>query len=211
MIEILALIDALVGMEDWDALRRFLPEARDVAAQLALASPAIDRAEGLASAAAGDVPRAVELLRRAVDGFDPLSPFEAARTREALAAVDPEGRDELLSAARATYEQLGARAARCSRAFGHCCLGSHWPVIRPPAVTRMIGRAGTAHLGRGRQMRYRLCELSSGSDPRPTDGRDGAGVAQLVERQPSSSMSRVRTSSPAPTTLAGALASLRGS
>ena len=127
--EILALIDALVGMEDWDALRRFLPEARDVAAQLALASPAIDRAEGLASAAAGDVPRAVELLRRAVDGFDPLSPFEAARTREALAAVDPEGRDELLSAAPRHLRAAGRGAARCWRAFGHCCLGSHWPEL----------------------------------------------------------------------------------
>jgi hypothetical protein len=108
-IEILALLDALVGMEDWDALRSFLPEARQRAAQLALASPGIDRAEGLASAAAGDVARAVELLRGAINGFDRVSPFEAARTREALAAIDPEHRDELLSAALATYERLGAK------------------------------------------------------------------------------------------------------
>jgi hypothetical protein len=108
-IEIAALLDALVGMEDWDALGSFLPEARRRAAQLALASPGIDRAEGLASAATSDPARAVELLRRAIDGFDRISPFEAARTREALATLDPEHRDELLSAALATYERLGAK------------------------------------------------------------------------------------------------------
>ncbi|MDP9244700.1 MAG: hypothetical protein M3O77_06425, partial [Chloroflexota bacterium] len=108
-IEIMALLEALVGLEDWDALRRFLPGARQRAGQLAMASPAIDRAEGLASAAAGDVARALELLGSAVDGFDPLSPFEAARTREALAAIDSEGRDVLMRAALATYERLGAK------------------------------------------------------------------------------------------------------
>ena len=34
-------------------------------------------------------------------------------------------------------------------------------------------------------MRYRLCELSSPSNIPKTFGSDGAGVAQLVERQPS--------------------------
>lgn len=107
-IEILALLDALVGLEDWDALRSFLPEARRRSAELAMAAPAIDRAEGLASAAAGDAARAAELLRRAIDGFDLVSPFEAARTREALAALNPEHRDQLRSAALTTYERLGA-------------------------------------------------------------------------------------------------------
>jgi len=117
-IEILALLDALVGLEDWEALRRFLPEARQRAGQLALASPAIDRAEGLASAAAGDVARGVELLRSAIDAFDRISPFEAARTREALAGIDPEHRDQLLRAALTTYERLGAKphAARARSA-----------------------------------------------------------------------------------------------
>ncbi len=40
-------------------------------------------------------------------------------------------------------------------------------------------------IGRGREVRYRLCELSSAPDLPPKDGRIGAGVAQLVERQPS--------------------------
>ena len=119
-IEILALLDALVGLEDWHALRRFLPGARQRAGQLALASPAIDRAEGLASAAAGNVARAAKLLGSAVDGFDRLSPFEAARTREALASIKPEARDELMRTALATFERLGAKphAARVRSANG---------------------------------------------------------------------------------------------
>jgi len=61
-IEIAALLDALVGAQDWEALRRFLPKARSRAPLLAMASPSSDRAEGLAAAAAGDVSRAAELL-----------------------------------------------------------------------------------------------------------------------------------------------------
>src|SRR4029079_7036314 len=42
-----------------------------------------------------------------------------------------------------------------------------------------------APTGRDREVRYRLCELSSPSNIPKTFGSDGAGVAQLVERQPS--------------------------
>jgi hypothetical protein len=49
------------------------------------------------------------MLRQAVDGFDRVSSFEAARTREALAAIDPGDRGMLIAAALATYERLGAR------------------------------------------------------------------------------------------------------
>ena len=105
----MAYLDALIALEDWDALRAFLPEARSRSAELALAGPAIDRAEGLAAAAAGDEAQARELLGRAIDSFDRVSIFEAARTREALAAIDPAAREALNAAALATYERLGAK------------------------------------------------------------------------------------------------------
>ena len=108
-IELAALLDALVALQDWDAVQTFLPEARRRALELALAGPTADRAEGLAAGAAGDTARARELLRAAVARFDTVSPFEAARTREALAALEPDRRDELLTEALAAFERLGAR------------------------------------------------------------------------------------------------------
>ena len=108
-VELVAYLDALIALGDWDALRTFLPEAKARSSELALAGPAIDRAEGLAAASAGDMVRAREMLGRAIEGFDRLSPFEAARTREALAANDPALRKELMAAALATYERLGAK------------------------------------------------------------------------------------------------------
>ena len=108
-IELMVLVDALVELGDWDAIRSALPQVRDGAGYLALAQPAADRAEGLAAAAAGSTSEAVALLERAIEGFDRLSTFDAARTREALAIVEPRRRIELLEAALATYERLGAR------------------------------------------------------------------------------------------------------
>jgi class 3 adenylate cyclase len=46
-IELLAMLDSLVALEAWDELREYLPEARRRAAELALAGPAIERAEAL--------------------------------------------------------------------------------------------------------------------------------------------------------------------
>ena len=108
-VEIAAMLDALVALEDWDALRAFLPEARRRAAELVLVGPSSHRAEGLAAGAGGDIPRAQALLQAAIAGFEPISPFETARTREALAAVDPDRRDELLTQALGAFERLGAR------------------------------------------------------------------------------------------------------
>ena len=75
----------------------------------ALLAPACDRAEGLAHAQAGRTREAAQALRRALAGFERLGvPFEAARTRERLAAVEPPGAARsLLEAALATYERLG--------------------------------------------------------------------------------------------------------
>ncbi|MFI5225117.1 MAG: AAA family ATPase [Candidatus Limnocylindrales bacterium] len=108
-VERLVILDGLVALEDWESLRAYLPEARSQAPGLALAGPAADRADGLMSAATGDHHRARELLGRALAAFDGLSPFEAARTREALATVDPDRRGALLAEAIAAYDRLGAR------------------------------------------------------------------------------------------------------
>ncbi|TMG24089.1 MAG: zinc-ribbon domain-containing protein [Chloroflexi bacterium] len=119
-VELAAMLDALVALHDWDGLRDFLPEARQRAGELAIAGPSADRAEGLAEAASGHVDRAQELLARAIEAFDRVSPFEAARTRDALAALEPQGRETLLVAALETFERLGAEpdAARVREAVG---------------------------------------------------------------------------------------------
>jgi hypothetical protein len=67
-----------------------------------------DRAEGLTHAQAGRPPAAGRALRRALARFERLSvPFEAARTREELAALEPSrAARPLLEAALSTYERL---------------------------------------------------------------------------------------------------------
>jgi hypothetical protein len=107
-VEIVALLDALVALEDWDGLRAFLPEARRRANELALVPPAIARAEAVLAARVGDSAGARPLFEAAIEGFDRTSPFEAARTREALAAIHPAGRAELLREAADAYARLGA-------------------------------------------------------------------------------------------------------
>jgi len=108
--EILAMLEALVALEDWDALVAFLPRARAFAAALRLVVPAGDSAEALARIASGDREGGEGLLRGALTGFERLGVvFEAALTKERLAAVTsaadgPRLRHEALT----TYEQLGA-------------------------------------------------------------------------------------------------------
>jgi DNA-binding SARP family transcriptional activator len=109
--EVLAMLDALPALQQWDALVAFLPRARAASRGLALAGPASDRAEGLARAAAGDRPAAEALLRRALDAFGRIGAvFEAALTGERLAAVAASDADaaRLRAAALATYERLAA-------------------------------------------------------------------------------------------------------
>jgi tetratricopeptide (TPR) repeat protein len=105
---LVALLEALAALEDWPAVVKLLPEARARMDGNALLGPVSDRVEGLAHAQAGRSPEDGRALRRALAGFERLGdPFEAARTREHLAAVTPaqEARS-LLEAARATYERL---------------------------------------------------------------------------------------------------------
>jgi hypothetical protein len=106
----LALVEALVAQQDWEGVREFVPSARSIADGMAILGPACDRAEGLAEAAAGKRWSATELLKGALGAFERLSvPFEAARTREALAGITgaEESRD-YLEHAMAAYERLGA-------------------------------------------------------------------------------------------------------
>jgi class 3 adenylate cyclase len=109
--EILAMLEALVALADWDALTAFLPQARTFTQAFALVRPACDRAEGLAHAAAGERAQAEELLRRALSGFTEMGvAFETALTRERLAAVVVERKNasRLRAEALSAYEQLGA-------------------------------------------------------------------------------------------------------
>ena len=69
----------------------------------------VDRARGRSLVAAGRTDEGVAALRRSIEVFDGIPVvFEAARTREALAESVPGERAELLGAALATYERLGA-------------------------------------------------------------------------------------------------------
>ena len=68
--EFLALLDALVALEHWEAVSRLLPRARAWSRALALIEPVCDRAEGLARAAAGDRAAADPLLRGALAAFE---------------------------------------------------------------------------------------------------------------------------------------------
>jgi hypothetical protein len=106
----LALLEALLALEDWPAVAEFLPAARENVAGNALLGPFCDRAEGLVHARAGRRPAARRALRRALARFEELEvPFEAAGTREQLAAVEPApAAHSLLEAATATYQRLGA-------------------------------------------------------------------------------------------------------
>jgi class 3 adenylate cyclase/tetratricopeptide (TPR) repeat protein len=116
----MALIEALVALEDWAALEEFLPHARAAAAGNGLLVPFCDRASGLLAGAAGDHRVALGNLRRAVEGFNALRhPFEAARTLEALAGFSSDG-GALLQVALESYVRLGAlpRAAAVRSKLG---------------------------------------------------------------------------------------------
>jgi DNA-binding SARP family transcriptional activator len=104
----LALLEALVALEDWPSVEEFLPLARARVAGNALLAPTCDRAEGLTHAQAGRPAEAVRSLRRALASYERLSiPFEAARTREQLATLEPHtAARPLLEAARSTYQHL---------------------------------------------------------------------------------------------------------
>src|SRR5918996_2918293 len=68
----LALLEALLALEDWQAVGGLLPEARANVPGKALPAPGFDRAEGVLHAVAGRRREAARALRRAVEGFERL-------------------------------------------------------------------------------------------------------------------------------------------
>jgi class 3 adenylate cyclase/tetratricopeptide (TPR) repeat protein len=106
----LALVESLVALEDWDAVRSALAVSRARIDALPLLGPVTDRAEGALEVATGDRERGIALLRAAIEGFERMKvPFEVARTRELLAGAGTDDAATLLRQALETYEALRAR------------------------------------------------------------------------------------------------------
>jgi class 3 adenylate cyclase len=103
-------IEALSAAGDHDGLAAFLPVGRGLNGGLALLPPTCDRAEGDIAAAGGDTAAAHRLWTRALEGFERVGvPYEAARTRERLAAASSDdAAAALLENALATYEEMQA-------------------------------------------------------------------------------------------------------
>jgi len=110
----LALVEAKVAMEDWHALTEVVRVARESVPGNALLGPVCDRALGALESACGRRPPARRLFARSLARFEQLGvKYEAARTRELLAAVEPAPtRGALLRTARRTYEELGVVAGQ---------------------------------------------------------------------------------------------------
>ena len=102
-------IHALEALEDWEALSRLAGDLDDLRSMSPYLDAHVDRARGRSLVAAGRTDEGVAVLRRSIGTFDGIPVvFEAARTREVLADGLPGERAELLAAALATYERLGA-------------------------------------------------------------------------------------------------------
>jgi hypothetical protein len=81
-----SMVEALIALEEWDELDRFVALARGQIAGLAVLGPCCDRAEGLVARARGDGPASTAAFERALNGFDALGAgAEAALTRKMMA------------------------------------------------------------------------------------------------------------------------------
>ena len=112
---------ALEALEDWQALGRLAAELTDLRAGYPHLDALAQRGEGRSRLAGGDLDEGVAALRSALEAFDRLPDvFEAARTREALAAAVGDERPTLLKKALSAYEQLGAtpHSARVTALLG---------------------------------------------------------------------------------------------
>lgn len=105
----LALLEALIALEDSPALDDFLPMARAEVEGNSLLNLFCDRAQAMLEAAAGNR-AAATTMGGAVAGFDDLGvPFERARTQELLATLATRTQARTLRAAALdTYERPGA-------------------------------------------------------------------------------------------------------
>jgi hypothetical protein len=84
----MALIEALVALEDWRALEEILPHAQAATAGNALLEPFCDRASGLMTSACGDQRSAKMHLVRALSGFEKMKEqYQATRTGQTMAAL----------------------------------------------------------------------------------------------------------------------------
>jgi tetratricopeptide (TPR) repeat protein len=80
-----SMLEALMALQEWDELERFVPLARRHVPGLAILGPGCDRAEGLVARARGDAVAATAALERALAGFDALNAgAEATVTRHLL-------------------------------------------------------------------------------------------------------------------------------
>jgi hypothetical protein len=85
-----SMLEAIVALEEWGELERFVPLARRHVRGLAILNPCCDRAEGLVARAHGDEMAAAAALERALGGFDALNAgAEAAATRKLLTLAPP--------------------------------------------------------------------------------------------------------------------------
>jgi class 3 adenylate cyclase/tetratricopeptide (TPR) repeat protein len=90
--ELPVLVDALAALGRWDDLDSALRDIRSRPANVVWLEPAVDRAEGLRLAAAGDRDAARTAMRRALDAYRRLGmAHEVAATLERLADVGPDG------------------------------------------------------------------------------------------------------------------------
>lgn len=107
-----AAVAALDGLERsgaWDELRDVVPRLARLRGGYPLLDALADRAHGRALVATGDAEEGIAALRRALAAFERLPvPFEAARTREALAEAVPDEAGALLEEAIAAYRRLRA-------------------------------------------------------------------------------------------------------
>ena len=103
-------ITSLARRSRWGDVRRWLPAVHEAGDMKPIHGAAAHRAEGLLLAVDGDPAGARQHLAESVRIYDRVtSVWEAAQTRELLAEQAPEEAAELLAAALATYEKLGAR------------------------------------------------------------------------------------------------------
>ncbi|MGH2381430.1 MAG: helix-turn-helix transcriptional regulator [Candidatus Limnocylindria bacterium] len=89
--DVLALVEALQALGEWDALREAVRHARRWEQALALMQPFCDRAEGLIALAAGQRGPGITRLRAAGNRFSRLAVrYEEARTKALLAHAMPD-------------------------------------------------------------------------------------------------------------------------
>jgi class 3 adenylate cyclase len=107
-----ASVAALHGLEAtgaWDELRDLLPSLTQLRGGFPRLDALAERAHGLALLAAGDAEAGIARLRASLERYKQLHmPFEAARTREALAEAVAEDARRLLEEAGEVYLALGA-------------------------------------------------------------------------------------------------------